>query len=71
MTRKRRRFTVEFKARVALEAIKNQNTLQEIASCYEVHPNQVAQWKKTGSRITAWGIFTKSRSREEVGRGTP
>ena len=46
MTRKRRSFRAEFKARVALEAIKNQHTLQEIASRFEVHPNQVAQWKR-------------------------
>ena len=46
MTRKRRSFTADFKARVALEAIKNQHTLQEIASRFEVHPNQVAQWKR-------------------------
>ena len=46
MTRKRRSFTADFKARVALEAIKNQHTLQEIAARFEVHPNQVAQWKR-------------------------
>lgn len=46
MTRKRRSFTADFKARVALEAIKNQHTLQEIASRFEVHPNQVADWKR-------------------------
>jgi len=46
MTRKRIRFTDEFKTRVALEAINNQQTLQEIASRYEIYPNQVAQWKK-------------------------
>ena len=39
MTRKRRSFRAEFKARVALETIKNQHTLQEIASRFEVHPN--------------------------------
>ena len=46
MTRKRRSFRAEFKARVALETIKNQHTLQEIASRFEVHPNQVDQWKR-------------------------
>jgi len=71
MTRKRRRFTAEFKVRVALESIKNQHTLQEIASRYEVHQNQVAQWKKTGFRIVAGCIFTKPSSRDEVGRSTP
>ena len=53
MTRKRRSFRAEFKARVALEAIKNQHTLQEIASRFEVHPNQVAQWK-SGVPPVSW-----------------
>jgi len=64
MTRKRRRFTAEFKARVALEAIKNQHTLQEIASRYEVHPNQVAQWKKQALESLP-GVFSQSRVLEK------
>lgn len=36
----------KFKARVALEAIKGEKTIVEIASEYKVHPNQVGQWKK-------------------------
>ena len=42
----RRRFTKEFKAKVALEALKELGTIQEIASKYQVHPNQVSEWKK-------------------------
>ena len=42
----RRQFPAAFKAKVAIEAIKGQKTLNEIASLYEVHPTQVAQWKK-------------------------
>lgn len=42
----RRRFTGEFKARVALEALRGDRTVQEIAKRYEVHPNQVGAWKK-------------------------
>lgn len=36
----------KFKARVALEAIKGEKTIVQIASEYKVHPNQVGQWKK-------------------------
>jgi putative transposase len=42
----RKKFSSEFKAKVALEAIREQRTISEIASEYGVHPNQVGQWKK-------------------------
>ncbi len=45
-TRQRRSFSAEMKARIALEAIKGQRTVQEIATHYSVHPSQVAQWKR-------------------------
>lgn len=42
----RRNFGKAFKAKVAIEAIKGEKTVNEIASTYEVHPHQVRQWKK-------------------------
>jgi transposase-like protein len=42
----RRRHTAEFKAQVAAAALREQQTLNELASTYGVHPVQVAQWKK-------------------------
>lgn len=44
--RQRRKFSGEVKARIALEAIKGQRTIQQIASHYGVHPNQVTNWKR-------------------------
>ena len=44
--KKRRRFSKEFKAKVALEAIKEQKTIAELASQFDVHPNQISSWKK-------------------------
>ena len=41
-----RHFGRDLKAKVAIEAIKGEKTINEIASMYEVHPNQVSQWKK-------------------------
>ena len=43
---KRKKFSSDFKAQVALEAIRGEKTMAEIASIYEVHPNVVGQWKK-------------------------
>jgi transposase-like protein len=42
----RRRHSSEFKARVALEAVKGQKTLNELATEFGVHPVQIAQWKR-------------------------
>ena len=42
----RKSFTNEFKAKVALEAIRESKTITELASEYEVHPNQIGLWKK-------------------------
>lgn len=43
----RKIFTPQQKAQVALAAIKNEKTITQIASVYEVHPTQVGLWKKT------------------------
>src|SRR5436309_14473704 len=42
----RKNYSSDLKARVALEAIKGQKTVNEIAAEYSVHPSQIAQWKK-------------------------
>jgi transposase len=42
----RRKFTSEFKKKVVLEALKERNTIQELASKYEIHPTQITEWKK-------------------------
>ena len=44
--RTRRKFTGEFKAKVALEALKARETINQIATRFEVHPHQVTQWKQ-------------------------
>ena len=42
----RRRFTAEFKAKVALEAIQGHRTVAELGKRHELHPNLIAQWKR-------------------------
>jgi len=64
MGQQRRRHTAEFKAQVAVAALKEQQTLNELASTYGVHPVQVAQWKKQA--LTGLPeVFTGRRARAE------
>jgi transposase len=46
MKRSRRKFSASFMAKVALEAIKEQDSLQDISSKYEVHIAQITKWKR-------------------------
>jgi transposase len=43
---KRTRYSAEFKARVALDAIRGEHTLAELAARHGVHPNLISQWKR-------------------------
>ena len=45
MARKRQSFCKDFKAKVILEALREESTVQEIAVKHGVHPNQILQWK--------------------------
>ena len=46
MTMQRRQHSAEFKAKVALDALRGERTLNELAAEYGVHPVQITQWKK-------------------------
>lgn len=46
MSKKRKRHSAEFKAKVALEAVKGVKTLQQLAKDFQVHPTQITIWKK-------------------------
>src|SRR3954447_8950718 len=54
MSTQRKQYSAEFKARVALEALKGLKTINELASTYGVHPTQIAHWKHlTGCEFSA------------------
>ena len=63
MTKKRRQYAIEFKFKVALEAVKGAKTISEIASDYAVHPTVIRNWKK---QLLAEGkaVFKTSSKRQ-------
>jgi transposase len=46
MSNKRKQYSPEFKAKVALEAVRGEKTISELASQYEVHPTMINNWKR-------------------------
>lgn len=78
MARKRRNYSGKFKTQVALEAIKEVRTISELASEYEVHPNQITNWKKqlvegadqifNGKKHKANTKGNEAKLYEEIGR---
>jgi len=60
--KKRGRFSAEFKARVALSALREDRTLAELASQYNLHPNQISSWKRQ-LRDQAAAVFADGASR--------
>lgn len=64
----RQKFDEQFKAKVALEAVKEEMTLQELAQKYEVHPNQISVWKKQLLEKSAELFVLKNKKDEEYER---
>ncbi len=59
----RKRYSKEFKAQVALAALRGQKTVSELASEYGIHPNQIGTWKRQ-LQVSAADIFSRGRDRE-------
>jgi transposase-like protein len=60
---KRKPRSAQFKSQVALEALKNEKTINELASEYEIHANQISQWKRQ-LLDNLPDIFSKGRSQK-------
>jgi putative transposase len=63
MPRARKRYAAAFKAKVALEAAKQNKTVAELAKSLQVHPVQISQWKKQ-LLDGAESLFRDGRTRE-------
>ena len=64
MKKGKRQHTADFKARVVLEALKEASTSAELASRFEVHPTQIAKWKKQFMESLP-EVFGAARERRE------
>lgn len=72
MTKKRKKYSSQFKFKVALEAVKGLQTINEIASQNSVHPSQVSTWKKQllEEGPTVFGQETARQLKEQTARET-
>ena len=72
MTKRRKKHSNQFKFKDALEAVKGQITINEIASSNNIHPNQVSTWKKKllVEGLTVFGQQTANKLEEQTTRET-
>ncbi len=66
---KRKRYAADFKAKVAIEAIKGEHTTAELAIRYGIHPNQIGEWKKQALAGMV-GVFTGKYERSNSSHET-
>lgn len=69
MSNKRKQFNASFKSRVVLESLKEQQTLSELSSKFELHPNQISNWKKQVKEqmpeLFKKGVVSKTEQKHE------
>lgn len=64
MKESRRKHSPEFKAKVALEALKGEETMAELAHRFEVHPSQIRKWKREVAEGAA-GLFGNDHAQKK------
>ena len=64
MSKERRKHSPTFKAKVALEAVKGEKTVAQLAARYEVHPGQIQTWKKVFLEGAA-GVFNGNHDKRQ------
>ena len=67
MEGRRRKYSAQFKAKVVMEAIKGEKTEAELASIYQVHPNQISRWRRKALEHLP-DIFSGKNDRERKER---
>ncbi len=63
--RRRRSFSAEYKARVALEALSGAHTMAELSKKHDVHPNMIAQWKRRAEKALP-EVFARKSERTDA-----
>jgi len=66
---KRKRYSAEFKAKVALEAIREELTTAELAKKYDIHPTMISGWKRTATLNMAAAFGGTSSAEPEISAG--
>lgn len=69
MSKKRKNYSAKYKFQVALEAVKGQKTVSQLASEHGIHPNQIRDWKRKLMEEGA-GVFVRDHGRREQEQAT-
>lgn len=70
MKKQRRKFSKEFKLKVILEALKERETIQQLSQRFEIHPQQITNWKKDylDKSLEIMDVKSKKESVESIAR---